>query len=617
MKKQERKEYDFVVVGGGFTGLCAAIAAARGGARCALVHDRPVLGGNGSSEIRMHICGANSNMKKPELTEGGIIHELMLDNKRVNDSFSFSTWDAVLFEAARKEENLTLYLNTAMYDAKAQDGCVTEIYCYQMTTERHLTIGGKIFADCSGNGTLSFFVDAPFKTGCEGKTEYGEPHAPEKENKRRMGNTLLFKAADRGHPVEFTPPTEIMHFTEEQLKYRKHAPTLPHDVLKDVTPDEFRTMFSGYAQDYGYWWIEIPGKGEDITVEYEAIRDQLVAAIYGVWDHIKNGGAHGADNYELVWVGMLPGVRESRRVVCDYMLTENDILANRRFADAVAYGGWDIDNHNCLFDFEEKPSFIYPVEGSYDIPYRSYLVKDFKNLFVGGRCMGASKLAMASTRVMGTCAIGGQAIGTAAAIAVKDGKAIRDIDIKKLQQTLLRDDCYIPERRSEDENDLARCALISVSSAEDACGAEQLINGITRAYNGNPNAWHSKPMQENEPETITLSYRDSISVDRVHLTFDSNFSKEKKITLSSTRQKEQELGIPTELVKDFTVELLHRGNVVAQKEVYDNHKRLLQIPLHADECDCIKVKIHKTWGAPAARVFEIRVYGEVKSDIIA
>ena len=100
------KNYDFVVVGGGITGICAAVAAARNGAKTALIHERPVLGGNASSEIRMHICGANSNMKKPELTEGGIVHELMLSNKRVNDSFNFSIWDAVLFDTVKKEKNL-------------------------------------------------------------------------------------------------------------------------------------------------------------------------------------------------------------------------------------------------------------------------------------------------------------------------------------------------------------------------------------------------------------------------------------------------------------------------------------------------------------------------------
>ena len=123
-----------IVFGGGMTGLCAALASARHGARTALVQDRPVLGGNASSEIRMHICGASANMKKPDLCEGGIVHELMLRNKQVNDSYNYSIWDAVLFSAAKAEKNLTLYLNTTMYEAVRVGDRIERILCYQMTT---------------------------------------------------------------------------------------------------------------------------------------------------------------------------------------------------------------------------------------------------------------------------------------------------------------------------------------------------------------------------------------------------------------------------------------------------------------------------------------------------
>ena len=268
-----------------------------------------------------------------------------------------------------------------------------------------------------------------------------------------MGNTLLFKAADVGHPVPFTPPVDAMHFTEEQLKYRKHTGKVPEELVKNLTESEYRTLYDGYCQDYGYWWIEIPGKGDDIIEEYEDIRDQLVRAVYGVWDHIKNGGDHGADNFELVWVGMLPGVRESRRIECDYMLNEADIMSNRRFKDVVAYGGWHVDNHipGGLFAFDEPASEVFEFEGSYDIPYRSYLVKGFTNLFVGGRCMGASKLAMASSRVMGTCAIGGQAIGTAAAQCVGRGCSIREVNVAVLQQQLLRRQQQIPQQQQQQQ----------------------------------------------------------------------------------------------------------------------------------------------------------------------
>lgn len=609
MKNITTLNFDFVVVGGGLTGLCAAIAAARGGAKTALIHDRPVLGGNASSEIRMHICGANSNMKKPELSEGGIVHELMLSNKRVNDSYNFSIWDAVLFNAAKKEKNLSLFLNTTMHNVLSENCEIKGIECYQLTTEKHLSISAKFFADCTGNGTLCYFANAEYKIGSEAKSEYNEPHAPETADNKRMGNTLLFKAIDRGHPVKFVPPVEIMHFTEEQLRFRKHSPQISPEIIKNVTPEELRVMFGGYAQDYGYWWIEICGEKENIVEEYEDIRDQLVSAIYGVWDHIKNEGEHGAENYELAWVGMLPGTRESRRIVCDYMLTENDILSNRRFDDKVAYGGWDIDVHTGLFAFDEKPSFIYPIEGSYDIPYRSYCVKDFKNLFVGGRCMGASKLAMSSTRVMGTCTIGGQAIGTAAVmLCKKKAENIRDINIKELQQNLLRDDCYLPMLANEDSSDLARNAKITVSSVENGFFAENLINGITRSVDGKNNVWHSLPLEENKPEYILLSLENKSTVNTVQLVFDSDFNTEKKITLSSTRQNQQKIGVPSELVRDFSVELISNGVVVEKSEIKDNCQRLVKLNFDSVICDTVKVTFTKTWGDLCVRVFEIRVY---------
>lgn len=601
-------QYDFVVVGGGFTGMCAAMSAARHGARVALVHDRPVLGGNGSSEIRMHVCGATANMQKPDLSEGGIIHELMLSNKRVNDSYNFSIWDAVLFDAVKKQENLTLYLNTTMFGVKAENGVVREIEAYQMTTEQRLFLTARFFADCTGGGTLSAFAGASARTGSEGKDAFGEIHAPEAANNDRMGNTLLFKAADRGHPVPFVPPVDAMHFTEEQLKYRKHSVEIPKEILETTTAEERRMLFDGYAQDYGYWWIEIPGERENIIEEYEEIRDQLVRAVYGVWDHIKNGGDHGAENFELIWVGMLPGTRESRRIECDYMLNENDLLEGRRFADAVAYGGWHIDNHVGLFKFDQIPSFVYEVPGSYDIPYRSYCVRGFKNLFVGGRCMGASKLAMASARVMGTCAIGGQAFGTAAAQLIENGKTdIREVDISALQETLLRDDCYLPGHRNADEKDLARTATVTATTARVGYEAEKVISGVSRREGSETNAWRSEGLSEGG-ETLTLALAASAKVRTVQLTLDSNFDLEKKITLSSRRQNQQVVGIPAELLKDFDVVLYRNGEAVAEKQVRGNYQRLCRVAFDGTECDTVAIRALATNGTPDARVFEVRIY---------
>lgn len=605
-------EYDAVIVGGGLTGLCAAIASARNGVNTALVQDRPVLGGNASSEIRMHICGASANMKKPELCEGGIVHELQLENKRYNDSFNFSIWDAVLFNAAKKEKHLTLYLNTTMHDVENDGNRITGIHCYQMTTEKHLHLTAKYFADCTGNGTLSAFAGAEYHTGSESRHAYNEPHAPEVENNDRMGNTLLFKAANVGHPVPFTPPVDCYHFTEEQLKYRKHTQEIPKQIEKNASENEIFMLYDGFCQDYGYWWIELPGKGEDIISEYEDIRDDLVKAVYGVWDHIKNGGDHGAENYELTWVGMLPGVRESRRVLAEYMLNENDVLENRRFDDAVAYGGWHIDNHvpGGLFTFDKLPSFVYEFDGAYTIPYRSYVSKDFVNLYIGGRSMGASKLAMATSRVMGTCAIGGQAVGTAMALCQKydcDPMGVMD-HMDELQQMLLRDDCFIPDVKNHDANDLARTATVTASSQQADYPARDILSGVTRRYEGTNNQWRSEGLGA-DGEWIDLKMSTPGTVNTVQIVFDSDFDHEKKITLSSRRQKQQIIGVPPELVRDFTIDLIKDGQVVAQKAFTGNHQRLFRTDFESVHCDQVRITVTATNGCKEARIFEVRIYG--------
>ena len=614
--KEYSFSYDVIIVGGGMTGLCAALASARHGARTALVQDRPVLGGNASSEVRMHICGASANMRKPDLSEGGIVHELMLSNKRVNDSYNFSIWDAVLFDAAKREKNLTLYLNAAMHAAVCENGEVREIECYQMSTEKRLLLSAKIFADCTGNGTLAAFAGAKTRVGSESRADFSEPHAPEKENADRMGNTLLFKAVNVGHPVRFISPVDAIHFTEEQLRFRKHTADVPPDVLKTATKNEILMLFDGYCQDYGYWWIELPGTSADIISEYEDIRDQLVRAVYGVWDHIKNGGDHGAENYELAWVGMLPGVRESRRVEGDYMLNENDVLENRRFPDTVAYGGWYIDNHVAggLFAFDQIPSFVHEFDGAYAIPYRSYLVKGFQNLYVGGRALSASKLAMASSRVMGTCAIGGQAIGTAAALCIKENRAIREVDMRALQQTLLRDDCYLPDIRNEDEKDLLRGARAAASSEQTGFEAQNALSGVSRRENGRENAWRSEGLQA-EGEWLSLTMKTPAAVSLVQIAFDSNFDLEKKITLSSRRQHQQQVGVPPELARDGRVELRLNGRVVSLAEIKDNYQRLCRVTLAKALCDEVRVLVRATNGAPDARIFEVRAYGDV-ADVI-
>lgn len=612
-KKVKNAEYDVVVIGGGMSGICAALAAARHGARTALVHDRHVLGGNASSEIRMHICGASENLAKPDLEESGILHEIMLDNKSRNDYYNFSIWDMVLFSTVKRQKNLTVYLSTAMESCEMGEGStIRSIDAYQLTTETHWKISGKVFIDCTGNATLGYYAEAEFRTGSEGRDEFGEPDAPGQPNKERMGNTLLFKAVDRGHPVAFKKPDFARTFTEEELKYRTHSAVHGAQIKGEVDKAYVRmTSFSTSSVDYGYWWIELPGETDDIIDEYEQIRDELVSCIYGIWDHLKNGGDHGAENYDLEWVGMLPGSREGRRLIGDYILNENDILSNRQFEDAVAYGGWPMDIHTAkgLYDFDELPSRVISFDGAYTIPYRSYYSKNISNLMMAGRDISASKMAMGSTRVMGTCAVGGQAVGTAAALCIKydcDPRGAQE-HMRELQQMLLKDDAYIPGIWNEDPKDLARRAKVTATSAREGCPPENVINGISRDEDGHRNLWISGKGRT-EGEMLTLHLADRQPVSEVHLTFDSNFHYPIKITLSRKRQAQQKIGVPPELIRDYTVTLWQGDKKAAKQTVTENVQRKNIVTFPTTECDRVTVMVHKTNGSNEAHIYEIRVY---------
>lgn len=613
LERFKEESYEVVVVGGGMAGLCAAMSSARHGARTALVHARPVLGGNASSEIRIHISGACQSLKQPDYEETGLLYELMLENKAQNDFFNYSIWDMVLHQKAKEEKNLTLYLNTSMYDCETDGNRITAIDCFQETTEMRYKIKADIFVDATGNGTLGYYAGAEFRQGSESKAETGEPHAPEKANNERMGNTILMKAVNEGHPVKFTPPSFAKHLTEEQLRYRVHSKTMKVDSSMAPDPQEWLRLsaFSCAAVDYGYWWLELMGDGDDIIPDFESIRDDLMAYAYGIWDHIKNGGDHGAENYRLEWVGALPGMRESRRLMGDYILTESDILDHKIFDDAVCYGGWCVDLHapHGLLDFDLLPSDCHHFTGVYTIPYRSYYSKNIDNLMMAGRDISTTKLGLASTRIIGCCAIGGQAVGTAAALCRKyncDPRALAP-HIKELQQLIMKDDGFLPGFRNEDKNDKALNAEFLASSNIKGGEPSNVSNGISRKLGASLNAWVSDGISENG-ETLIMKFSKPETIKQLRLTFDSDFRYPIRITMSANRQGQQRIGIPAELVKDYTVELVKAGKTVKTIEVKNNHQRLNVLDFEPTVCDSVRVNVRSTNGADRVTVYEVRAY---------
>ncbi len=616
------KHYDVIVVGGGMSGVCAAIASARQGAKTALIQDRSVYGGNASSETRMHISGASCHWGKKNAAETGILMELQLENKYLNDSYNYSIWDGVLWSKVKECPNLDSYMNTTM-DRVISDGSkIQAIQCYQMTTESRFEMTAEIYIDATGHGTLGYFGGAEYKIGREGKEEFSEKAAPEKPDGKTMGNTIYFCARDTGSPVKFVKPSWAYSFDESFFAHRYHGDIVVYHDADDVIvlneDDDYENYTDKLVEKYdvqsGYWWIELGGDWDDIIKSAEDIRYELYKTVYGVWDHIKNGGDHhGAENYELIWVGTFPGTRESRRLMGHYVLTESDILENRIHEDGVAYGGWPMDEH-IAGGFAAKgeiPSMVRSFDGLYSIPYGCFCSKNISNLMMAGRNISASKLAMGSTRVMGTCAVGGEAAGIAAAMAVKAGCTPKEFGgkhIQALRQELLKNDCYILGLKNEDDKDLARRAKVSATSEKKGCEAVKVINGITRNEGETMNLWCSNGIDQ-EGEILSLDLNKAAELSQIRITFDPNLSEERCISLSKAFIEKEPKGVDKELVKDYQITLKKEGAIVWQHQVCGNYQRLNVIDLpETVVTDQVLISVTATNGAEDARIFEVRIY---------
>ena len=453
--RTEQLSADLVVIGGGLGGTCAAITAAREGLKTILVQDRPVLGGNASSEVRLWVLGATSHMGNNNrwAREGGVMNEILEENLYRNRQGNAIIFDTILLEKCLLEENLTLLLNTAAFEVeKSAQGngdtiSAVHAFCSQNSTRYHLS--APYFCDASGDGIVGFMAGAAFRMGAESKEEFGEGFAPDASYGELLGHSLYFYTKDTGTPVNFTAPSW---------------------ALKDITKIPRYRQFNTNMQGCNFWWIEYGGR-LDTVHETETIKWELWKVVYGVWDHIKNSGEFpDAETLTLEWVGHIPGKRESRRFEGDYMIRQQDVIDQTHFKDAVAHGGWAIDLHPADGVYSEKPGCTqWHSKGTYGIPYRCYYSQNINNLFLAGRIISATHVAFGSTRVMATCGAGGQAVGTAAALCKKHHCSPRDLSsgekLTELQTRLQRSGQFLPGIADEDSADLARQANISVSSS--------------------------------------------------------------------------------------------------------------------------------------------------------
>ena len=609
------KSYDVIVVGGGLAGVCAAIASARTGAQTAIVQNRPMFGGNASSEVKMHIVGASAHGSKKNLAETGIIEEILLENKKRNPISSFSVFDSVLWEKIAYQNNLSFFLNTNVDDVYMNGSRISSICCHQATTETELILSASVFVDATGHGTLGVMSGASYRSGSESKHEFHEPSAPESSNQYHMGSSLMFIAKKCNEPVAFEKPFWAYSFSEDDLRFRPHSNgiTSHADGGEIINAVSDGTRLPGFSSnDSGYWWIELGGQYADNIAAGETIRDELLKCVYGVWDHLKNQGNHGLSHYALEWVGMVPGYRESRRLEGDYILTENDIRSNKIFDDAVSYGGWAMDVHipNGLFDYNSYPSKVYNFTGCYSIPYRCYYSKNIDNLMMAGRNISCSKMAFSSTRVMGTCAVGGQAVGTAAALSIQHNCSPKEIGmhhIRELQQLLLKDDCFIPGFSNQDPLDLARKCKVVANGFQPFCPPENIINGYSRSIDSATNCWESARL-DNKNASISLLLPHAFRLQQVRITFDPDLSSEIMPSITPIVRDRQPKGMPPRLVRNYTICLYYNGSIVKKIEIINNCQRLNIHKIENILCDKISVEISATYGYPYARIYELRLY---------
>jgi len=585
-------ETDVLVAGGGLAGVMAAVAAARHGARVVLVQDRSRLGGNSSSEVKMHVVGANHHKSRPGWREGGLLEEFRLDDAVNNPQRCWEMWDLLLYDKVVSEPNITLLLETAVYKASAESGRIREVLARCDKSEHIYRIRAAVFVDATGDSRLGLEAGAEMRSGREARSEFGEDLAPEKADGETLGSSILFTSRLHPRSMPYRAPAWARKVTRESLRMRKV-----------------------HSWEYGYWWIEWGGDRDTIR-DNERIRFELLSIVTGVWDYIKNSGEFpDADRYALDWVGMMPGKRGSRRLVGDHILTQHDLAGAARFEDAVAIGGWPMDDHPPGgFDRAELPPTVQvKTKEVYNIPLRSLYSRNISNLMMAGRNISASHVAFTSTRVMATCAVEGQAVGTAAAMCVKERLTPRGLcrdrnKIRELQQILLRDDQTISGVRNEDGADLGRRARYTASHEQDDAPARNLLDGEVRdTPRGRKHHWAGK--LEDEGAWVDVTWDSPVKVSHAQLTFDTGFQRELTLTSSEAIQRGIIRGAQPETVRDYR--LLYRdaaGNWRTLADVRGNHQRLVRHDFATVETTALRVHVTATNGDEKARIFEIRCY---------
>ena len=405
---EQQKSYDLVITGGGLAGCAAAIAAAEQGLNVALIHDRPVLGGNASEEVRVHTLGIYGKFER-------ILK--MLDTKHYPNGSSRAKYDQKKRDKNVKSfKNIDLFLNWRAYDAKSENNVITHVDARHTATGERIRFKAPRFIDSTGDGWIGFWAGADFSYGRESAKKYGEEWekwgdlwSPEEGDNFVMGASVLWQNEKT---------------TEEHL-----FPQLPW--AKDISKN--------HKAIAGEWYWEFSRNDLHQIHDAEEIRDHMLRAIYGSFANAKKLEEN--KNYKLQWVSYLVGKRESRRLIGDYIYTFKDIKNHTKFKDAVAEETRSVDVHyqRNLKDNKEPDFFseaLYYKTEKYYIPYRCLYSKNITNLFMAGRNFSCSHIGLGGPRVMLTTGQMGAAVGYAAAICKKYNVTPREVYTKHLQEYL-------------------------------------------------------------------------------------------------------------------------------------------------------------------------------------
>lgn len=594
---RETREVDLLVAGGGMSGVCAALAAARNGAKVLLVQDRSRLGGNASSEIRMHIVGADQHGSRSGWREGGLIEEIRLEDAVRNPHRAWELFDLTLYDLCQREPNLELLLDSSVFGAEVDNDRITTAWVRCDKTETMYAVQAHSYVDATGDGRLALEAGAAFREGREPRSTYNESLALEEGDDKSQGCTILFTAREHDRPMPFVAPPWAREITE-------------NDLL-------FRGIGSG-SFEYGYWWIELGGT-LDVIRENEQLRYELLRIVLGVWDWIKNSGKRkNSENWALETVGMIPGKRESRRLTGAHIQTQADLQGDwKKRDDGVSIGGWGFDEHPPGgFDaWDQPPYYSKPVPEPYNIAFEALYSGNVSNLMMAGRNISNSHVAFTSTRVMATCACTGQAVGTAAALCARLGVApaeLRSKHMQLLQQTLLRDDQSIRQVEAADSYDLAPQATLSASAALPDAGPEHLTDGHVR---DEPGKWEHRWGAPAEDDTgranawVDLTWQEPVELSMVQLTHDSGFHRELTLSAQNGRSASMVRAPQPETVRDYRlIGELADGSEVVLADVTGNYQRLRRHRFDSVRARRMRIQVTATNGSPQVRLYEVRCY---------